>query len=170
MEETRNDPLQRLAEAYTRVALKLVRALGGSAPSHTWPADVNPALDSIAHLAVPISSKIYRALSGYASRDAEIEDEVQNDWNGSAKVARVAIAETTTAWEAILAAGEAPADAPLRKVVGLLDRLDAALAQRFPRALEFVRPGFDEPGVAAGALSTLARLEPRQPDSTKPRE
>jgi hypothetical protein len=165
IEEVRNDPLQRWAEAYTSAALKLVQALDRTAQLNTRPDTIRPALDTIAHLAIPISSKIHRALSGRVNRDdeiEEIEDEVQNDSNGSAKVARLAIAETTTAWETILAAGEAQAGAPLWKVVGLLERLDAALALRFPRALEFVRPGFDEPDIAGGAAPTLA---PSMPDS-----
>jgi hypothetical protein len=168
MDETRSDPLQRSAEAYTAAALKLVQAIDCTAPPNTRPDSLRPALDTIAHLAIPISSKIHRALSGYVTRDDERDDEVQNDWNGSAKVARTAIADTTIAWETVLAVGETPADSPLRKLIGLLQELDAALAQRFPRALEFVRPGFDEPDIAAGALSTLAPFH-RRPDSTKPR-
>ena len=42
-----------------------------------------------------------------------------------------------------------------------LARTYARAGERFPRAMEFVRPGFDEPEIAAGALSTLACFEPR---------
>ena len=35
------------------------------------------------------------------------------------------------------------------------------LAERFPLAMEFVRPGFDEPAVAAGAQTRLPPCAPR---------
>jgi hypothetical protein len=50
------------------------------------------------------------------------EDPVQSDWNGSAKVALISVERSETAWQTI-----------------------AAPSWAFPRAKEFVRPGFDEP-------------------------
>jgi len=44
----------------------------------------------------------------------------------------------------------------------MLRRIDDGVAEAFPLAMEFVRPGFDEPAVAAGALTTLAPYEPRR--------
>ena len=90
------------------------------------------------------------------------EDPIQNDWNGSAKVARLAIAESQRAWDTLLFVGQAPPDARLRQTRQLLDRIDEGLARRFPNAADFVRPGFDEPEIAAGALSTLECDEPRR--------
>jgi hypothetical protein len=71
------------------------------------------------------------------------EDPLQNDWDGSAKLARILVRESRQAWEVIIVAGDAPADSPIRGLLPLLDRLDAGLAGRFPRGEEFVRPGFD---------------------------
>jgi hypothetical protein len=42
-------------------------------------------------------------------------------------------------------AGGAASDSPLTELMALLDRIDAGIADRFPRAMEFLRPGFDEP-------------------------
>ena len=50
----------------------------------------------------------------------------------------------------------------MRQIVAMLRRIDGGLAEAFPLAMEFVRPGFDEPDVAAGALTTRAPHEPRR--------
>ena len=41
--------------------------------------------------------------------------------------------------------GEAPDNSPLLELVSLLDQIDRALERRFPRAMDFIRPGFDAP-------------------------
>lgn len=157
------DPLHALAFTYTTAAFDLVSGLERLAPFHQWSPVVREALDTIGWYASLVSAKVGRALYGLAERDPddENEDPVQNDWNGSAKVARMAIAESQRAWDTLLQVGQAPPHAPLHQTRALLDRIDAAIATRFPRAMDFVRPGFDEPEVAAGALSTLACFEPR---------
>jgi hypothetical protein len=111
-----------------------------------------------------VSAKIHRALHGLREcLDEKIEwDAVQNDWNGSAKVAHLAITESRREWSVLFDAGQAPLDSPVRQMIGLLDRIQVDLTERFPRAMEFVRPGFDEPEVAAGALTSLACFEPRR--------
>ena len=93
-----------------------------------------------------VGAKVHRALAGLAERgEMTAEDAVQNDWNGSAKVARVVVDESRRAWQVMLRVGEAPENSPLLELVALLDRIDQGLAERFPCAMEFVRPGFDEP-------------------------
>jgi hypothetical protein len=102
---------------------------------------------SVAHCAGAnrFGSKTFRALAGCASCNSSDDGEpVQNDWNGSAKVARILVRESRQAWEVIIAAGDAPADSPMRELTALLDRVDAGLLSAF-RAEEFVRPGFDLP-------------------------
>lgn len=149
-QEARRDPLQALAERYTFPAMRLARVLRESQGFANWPAEVGEALDTIEWFGIRVSSKIHRALTGFARdrNDGTLmrlgEDPVQSDWNGSAKVARLDIAESRAAWEVILRIGEAPADSPLRRMVGLLDGLDAAVAERFPQAMAFIRPGFDD--------------------------
>jgi len=67
---------------------------------------------------------------------------VQNDWNGSAKVALISLERSEAAWRVI-------SEATLDDVAGRLG--DAArdlhdlVLDEFSNAMEFVRPGFDEP-------------------------
>ena len=160
-----SDPIHQLAFTYTKAAFNLVSSLDALAPFHEWPPAVREALTTIGWYAGMVSAKVDRALHGLAesgSSDRRGSDPVQNDWNGSAKVARLAIAESQRAWDTLLLAGQAPADAPVRRTRELLDWIDRGLASRFPDAMDFVRPGFDEPEVAAGALSTFACDAPRR--------
>ena len=94
-----------------------------------------------------ISAKVFRAVVGNPEDD--FEDEVQNDANGSAKVARLMIDESERAWRTLMEPGKATADGVPARLVKLLDELDAGLEARFPKAMEFVRPGFDTERPAA---------------------
>jgi hypothetical protein len=156
------DPLMRRARCYTTGSYRIVESLGRAAPFRNWPAAVHEAIDIISGLSGIVSAKIHRAVHGLAEEDEDREwDPIQNDWNGSAKVARLAVIESRIAWETVLDAGEAPRDSPIRAIVALLDQILTGIDERFPRAMEFVRPGFDEPDVAAGARTSLAPFEPR---------
>lgn len=159
-----NDPLQIAAWQYSKEAYGIVEPLKNLSGLHTWPSGVGTAIDAIAWHSGMIPAKVCRAIHGLADRGAFTdEDRVQNDWNGSAKVARLAIAESLGAWNTLFAAGETPPDASIRHTARLLEGIDRDLEERFPLALDFVRPGFDEPDVAAGALTTLAPFESRRP-------
>jgi hypothetical protein len=89
-----------------------------------------------------ITAKIHRALDG---RDRSSEDEgmhdhpVQNDWNGSAKVALISIARSAAACDVLAATGDTEA-AHLGEELRNLGR---QVEREFPNALRFVRPGFD---------------------------
>jgi hypothetical protein len=149
----RDDPLQRLATAYAVAAFKLVDALSTARRLRSWPRNVTEAIDTIAWNAGLIGAKVHRALHGFATRhDVSDEDIVQNDWNGSAKVARLIVTESRDAWRVVMEAGNAAASSPLTELVKLLGRIDDGLAERFPRAMEFLRPGFDQPD-RAGMLT-----------------
>jgi hypothetical protein len=91
-----------------------------------------------------ISSKLYRAICGQAE-GWEGPDEVQTDFNGSAKIALIGIGESRRAWAVLMEAGRATADGVPAQAVRILEELDAAVRDRFPRVMAFVRPGFDEP-------------------------
>lgn len=141
------DPLQALATAYTHAAFKVVDAMAPARALRRWPRDVEEALDTLSWHAGMIGAKVHRALHGLAERGVLGEDDpVQNDWNGSAKLARLLIEESKAAWAVVLREGEAPRDSPLLELVTLLDTIDKGLAERFPDAMAFVRPGFDECG------------------------
>lgn len=91
-----------------------------------------------------VSVKLRRALRGqdeYHRGEAQHDDPVQNDWNGSAKVALISIRRSTTAWAAIAAA---TADPDAAAVAEQLRRLETETEHTFPDAWKFVRPGFDE--------------------------
>jgi hypothetical protein len=79
----------------------------------------------------------------------EPAEEVQTDFNGSAKMALLGIAESRRAWGVLMEAGKATANGVPAQAVAMLDALDAAVRSRFPNAMAFVRPGFDEPPGAA---------------------
>jgi hypothetical protein len=145
-EAVRADPRLQLATAYTHATLRVVDAMAPARALRRWPAAVAAALDTITWNAGMVSAKVHRALHGYAERDLLFEeDPVQNDWNGSAKLARILVAESKHAWEVVLCEGEAPIDSPLLELTALLERVELGVAGRFPRAMEFVRPGFDAP-------------------------
>jgi len=148
------DSLYVRAKSCATAAYAVVKPLQELSPFHEWQHDVAEAIDTISWHAGEIPAKIFRALSGRAvSGDAD-EDPIQNDWNGSAKVARLAIRESCAAWAVLFAVGETPLDAPIRQTRERLEQIDRELAARFPLAMEFVRPGFDEPEVAAGSRTS----------------
>jgi hypothetical protein len=156
------DVLQQMARRYSAEAYPIVEPLSNLSRFHAWAPAVAAAIDTIGWYSGLIPAKITRALHGAANEGQFVdEDPVQNDWNGSAKVARLAIAESIDAWRTLFEAGDTPVDASIRETAGLLAQIDGDLAARFPLAMEFVRPGFDEPDVAAGALTRLAPFEPR---------
>jgi hypothetical protein len=161
--EVQSDPLQIAAWRYSKEAYDIVEPVKHLSGFHEWPSGVASAIDAIAWHSGMIPAKVCRALHGLADRGRFAdEDPVQNDWNGSAKVARLAIAESLDAWNTLFSAGETLPDASIRHTTRLLERIDRDLEERFPLAMDFVRPGFDEPDVAASALATLAPFEPRR--------
>lgn len=92
-----------------------------------------------------IAVKLLRALDGRdrARYDEAVDDHpVQNDWNGSAKVALISIERSVPAWQLI---GHAYGDDGARAIAEELVRLRRAALGEFPDAMAFVRPGFDEP-------------------------
>jgi hypothetical protein len=99
------------------------------------------------HDAFLISIKLDRALDGrdrHRRGEADADDHpVQNDWNGSAKVALISIERSVGAWQVIAQATghDTPAE-----IARALQDLGAQVEREFPDAWSFVRPGFDEPG------------------------
>lgn len=89
-----------------------------------------------------VGAKVRRALGGLARYDPEIEDRVQNDANGSAKVALLAIERSVNAWRS-LAEHHVDASESIGLMVAHLESVRERVECRFPSAREFVRPGFD---------------------------
>jgi hypothetical protein len=90
-----------------------------------------------------VTAKIRRALSGQDRflRNDDFDDHpVQNDWNGSAKVALISLARSAEAWSVIAGITGDPAAA---QIEAELRTLRDDVERRFPDAWRFVRPGFD---------------------------
>lgn len=131
---------------YGMIAERVSRALTAELSGH-GDGLVLAALEAIERHSLCISAKTYRAVSGELRdliADYEDDDPLQSDHNGSAKIVRLMIAESRECWTVLMQVGRATADGVPIKMIERLDRLDRDLAVRFPRAMAFTRPGFDE--------------------------
>lgn len=88
-----------------------------------------------------IGGKLARALHGRESRDDHDEDPIQNDWNGSAKIALISIQRSTSAWETL---AQATGDVAAARLVSAMSTLGHEVEDAFPFARLFRRPGFDD--------------------------
>jgi hypothetical protein len=170
--EARSDGLMREAEAYSFGAGEFIRDLEPRlADTAASVADglemglavgeglearerVGEALEVIDRYRLLIRAKLFRALSNRDWWDADSEEVVDSDADGSAKVALIAVDRSIDAWremrEWLSAAGAstpAGSDALLDRI-GELHCLRRGIEDRFPRAGRFVRPGFDDPAQA----------------------
>ena len=140
-ERDARDPLAVSARQYAELAWRITRALEPVVAQRGDPAVIE-AVDTIGWFSTLIGAKIRRAVCGQ-SDGCEDPHAVQTDHNGSAKVALLGIAESRAAWAVLMEAGKATADGVPAQAVRMLDELDRDLRARFPRATEFVRPGFE---------------------------
>lgn len=137
------DPLYLETREYADLALPILDALVPLLAAR-GDARASAAVDHASSVALSIMSKTYRALIGLYEPDYD-PDEVSSDANGSAKVARLVIADSCVSWEVLMEEGRASADGVPAQLVRRLRAIDAKLAARFPRAMQFQRPGFDDP-------------------------
>ena len=100
------------------------------------------AREIIGHYGIMLSPKIGRALNGYYRSRVKADTDWLEDANGTAKLTLLAIEELLPAVEAV--ALGAPADRKLRLALANLPVVRALLLERFPRAMEYVRPGWDD--------------------------
>ena len=70
------------------------------------------------------------------------DDSIQNDRNGSAKIALIVIERSESAWQTI---AEATGDIAAADVASAMSALRDEVELAFPFARLFKRPGFDEP-------------------------
>jgi hypothetical protein len=90
-----------------------------------------------------IGAKIHRALSGLDWQELDTDlDPIQNDANGSAKIALLAIERSLAAWEVVRQFFPEKTD-ELLDIFVLLSRLQRDVQTIFPNAKQFMRPGFD---------------------------
>jgi hypothetical protein len=141
------DPVALAAREYGSIAYRVARALQGNLTGGD--PIVLAALDAIERHALCISAKTWRAVSGQLRLQSDDDDDefdfgLQSDSSGSAKITRLMVQESREAWMVLMQVGRAAADGVPMKMIERLDKLDGDLARRFPRAMEFIRPGFDD--------------------------
>ena len=90
-----------------------------------------------------IHVKLMRALMGKLSHEGGDEEEYPHDYDGSAKIALIAIERSMHAWSAIFEILPDKEDDFLR-ILSMLEKIKSMTRQEFPKAETFVRPGFDE--------------------------
>jgi hypothetical protein len=142
MDRHRQDPLAVRARTYGQLAWRVARAIAPIAAGREDAALVD-AVETIEWFSSMISAKLYRAICGHAE-GWERQDQAQTDFNGSAKIALIGIGESRRAWGVLMEAGRATADGVPAQAVIMLEALDAGVRERFPRVMEFLRPGFDD--------------------------
>jgi hypothetical protein len=101
------------------------------------------AVEIVRHDCLPIVVKLHRAIDGRDESETEMrtDDPVQNDHNGSAKLALACIDRSEGAWRAI--DQWYPSCGGARLLADQLAALRAAVERQFPQARAFLRPGFD---------------------------
>jgi hypothetical protein len=138
-------PLSRMAWRYVREASAVLKTSEETLNEQADPL-VRESLETAGRDVYLISAKLHRALRGrdrHARHERDRDDDpVQNDWNGSAKVALISIERSEAAWHVIEAAC---GDRRAGSLADALCELERLTRSEFPRAMDFVRPGFDEP-------------------------
>lgn len=89
-----------------------------------------------------IGGKLTRAVHGRESGEDQDDDPIQNDWNGSAKIALISIERSDSAWQTI---AQATGDVAAAELASAMSALRSEVEDAFPFARLFIRPGFDEP-------------------------
>ncbi len=106
------------------------------------PLSLDEHLQVIRHYQYFIYPKLVRAVEGRMNESAIVDNEQQNDANGTAKVALITIDRSLAAWSVLYAEYPAHEDKTLSILVHL-DRLRRSIEVVFPAARPFIRPGFD---------------------------
>lgn len=110
--------------------------------------EVTEAIDTIDWYLIFITVKIIRSFSGLNENKDDIpeeyrEDPIQNDHNGTAKIAKIAIEKSLAAWAILHKHFAEKADKILDFLV-ILNKIKEGLIAELPDMDKFIRPGFDE--------------------------
>lgn len=138
-------PILKRAWAASMLGYQWLKSSAGSMRAAGDPV-LNEALDVVTHDVFLVTVKLSRAVDGrdrYEHRARHDEGPVQNDWNGSAKVALVCLTRSIAAWHVIAQAAGEPASLAVVEQMAALHR---EVERCFPQAQAFIRPGFDERG------------------------
>jgi hypothetical protein len=136
-------PLSRMAWTFTRLSYEWIQRRE-ELDRHIDPI-VREAFQIACWDSSLITVKLHRAMDGHDRFERHEEEadaaRIQNDWNGSAKVAILSIQRSLDAWTAL---GSALGDAAAASLADALSHLHRAVIDQFPDAMKFVRPGFDD--------------------------
>ena len=91
-----------------------------------------------------IHIKLIRAITGKLEDDGwEEKNGFPSDYDGSAKIALIAVDRSLQAWFALHQLIPHDED-EFFKIAGMLQKIKVQTEQEFPKAYQFIRPGFDE--------------------------
>jgi len=97
-----------------------------------------------------IAAKLIRALMSSLDEDDYLTDDTARDSDGSAKAALIGIDRSISAWKLMYDCRSAEQDDQshmIQKWLLHLEQLRLSAEREFPRARDFIRPGFDEPSL-----------------------
>jgi hypothetical protein len=134
------DPLVQAAQVLART---LWQSESVTAADVAGDAVLLEAIEVVNHYGLMIEAKVSRAVRGLCGQRFEGPDDVR-DADGSAKVGLLALEELGPAVQVLALA--LPGHQSLRLAFAMLPVVRALLEDRFPAAMSFVRPGFDEAG------------------------
>jgi hypothetical protein len=134
-----NETLQKKYETEFRNALEL--GLKDSQIIHNYET-IYAALEINSWFHTQIHVKLMRALR-HGDLDLSYEDPIQNDANGSAKVALIGVEKSIGAWGILLKYFPETEDNILEILV-LLETIKKDILKEFPNVNNFLRPGFDD--------------------------
>jgi len=151
--KARNHSLSRAAEEYARAVshwfekdFPRMEVFGDAAPE----ADGRPEFDEendcaevIRWYQFFIAAKTIRGLLSRADEDEDLAEEDSRDSEGSIKVALIAIDRSISAWKLMGELRPENSDSIHRLLLDL-EKLRLSAEREFPRARDFIRPGFDE--------------------------
>jgi hypothetical protein len=138
----RSHPLTRRALRYADVSTRALTALERPVVA-LGDSVVLAAFESASRFPFAIAVKTSRAVSDLDGGGRFTHARAQPGANGTAKLVRLMIAESIDAWDVLrhaLVGGDGNVSATM---IAQLSELDAELAETFPQAMAFVRPGLD---------------------------
>ncbi|MEX2349322.1 MAG: hypothetical protein WD554_00430 [Flavobacteriaceae bacterium] len=103
---------------------------------------IKDAIEIIRWYCFQIHVKLMRALR-HGAPDLDFEDAIQNDTNGSARVALIGTERSLGAWGVLYRQFPENEDEILNRL-RMLEKIRKEIFKAFPHVNEFVRPGFDE--------------------------
>jgi hypothetical protein len=142
-ERVESRPVIEAARAYSMLAFRWLRSEYEVLHTSRDPM-IREAVEIVSWDHTLIWVKLHRALDGhdrFRTGEDDEDDPVQSDWNGTAKLALILLERSETAWRTLAhaAAGDLPGE-----LATVLAHIRDEVEQEFPRAREFVRPGFDD--------------------------